>query len=131
MADLTVVAADVRPLSGAVIRGGALGEAAGVGDSVMMKNDGLFWKSNAAAAGTMCSLGVIVAIGTEGAVAGAAGDRVSVQRAGPTAGFTVVAGAKAFASNTAGKLADAAGTVPQVVGIGDANNVLWLEVNLV
>jgi len=131
MADLTLVAADVRPLSGAIIRGGYLGEAASVGDLVSPKSDGLFWKSSASATPVLPAVGVVVAIGTEGATSGAAGDRVSVQFGGPIAGFTVASAAKAFTSNNAGKIADAAGTTSQVVGVGLSDNVLWLEVNLV
>src|SRR3972149_9514767 len=100
MADLVVTKADVRPLPGAIIRGGYLGEAASVGDVVAPKADGLYWKSNGGAVPVLPGIGIITAVGTEGAVDGIAGNRVSIQLYGPITGFTVAAATKGCASGT-------------------------------
>ena len=123
MANLTVTPRRVSPLNGAILRPYDLGGAANLGDAVYMAGDGDVEQASGGAAGTKKAIGVITAIGTEGALTGVAGDRVSVVRYGPVAGFAgLTPGAPAYVSDTAGKVADAAGTNSFVLGSGDADD---------
>jgi len=126
MSDLAVVALSVRPLPGAAFRQMPAGEAVTVGDLVYVKNDGKVYKADASIAGTAFAVGVVVAVSTFGKTVAAAGDMVSVQMAGPVAGFTVTPGARIFVSDTAGKAANTVGTVEVLFGIGLPDNVLWI-----
>ena len=130
MADITFVQKDVRPLPGAVIRGGYIGETLGVGDLVAVKNDDKYWKADANAP-VMPGVGVVVAVGSEGLLSGSAGDRVSIALAGPVAGFTGTSGARIYASDNPGKIADAASaTTPQTLGIFLPDDVMLLNITI-
>jgi len=123
MVAIPATARRISPLPGAILRPYDLGGPAKIGDSVYMAADGDVEQTSGGAAGTKKSIGVITAIGTEGALTGVAGDRVSVVRYGPVAGYTgITPGAPAYVSDTAGELADAAGTNSFVVGTGDADD---------
>lgn len=110
MADITVTAADVRPLPGAVIERYDLGAAADVGEVVYMVSDGDVEQTDANAAGTTYGIGVIVAL-HHGGTTGAAGDTADVAVAGRVTGFSgMTVGDVLYISDTTGALADAAGT---------------------
>lgn len=128
MADISVTARSVRPLPGALVRTFTAGASGNVGDAVYVDSNGRVQPASASAAGTALALGVVVSAGTSGAVAFASGDAVSVVIVGAVNGFAgMTPGAKCYLSNTAGKLADAAGTVTRVVGVAlDASTVMLL-----
>lgn len=131
MAQIAVTAQSVRPVDpgAAIIRTIVTGEAIDVGVLAYVKSDGLAWKASGAAATTMQSVGICVSIGTEGRKTGAAGDTIALLMIGFVAGYTITAGAKAFTSDTAGQIADAAGTVTQILGYGWPNNILYFHPN--
>jgi hypothetical protein len=108
MADVTVTAADVRPLPGfSVLRFPAAG-ALNVGDAVYLKSDGTVDATDADAAATAVCLGIIVGIGAFGKTVAAAGDIVDVQVGGVVTGFSgLTIGGLVYLSTTAAKLADA------------------------
>ena len=108
MADITVTAADVRPLPGAVIQRFTADAALNVGDAVYIKSDGDAAQADADDATQAQAVG-IVASAPNGATSAAAGDTVDVVVAGPVTGFSsMTPGALCYASTTAGKVADAA-----------------------
>lgn len=115
MADLTVTASQFRPME--VIEARLIpmiaAEAITKGQAVYQNTSGNAALSNAGASGTVATL---VGIATSTVPAGAA---VDVLHYGRLAGMGVSglnAGAAVYASNTAGALADAAGTVSKIVG---------------
>lgn len=109
MADITVTAADVRPLPGAIIERYDLGEAADVGEIVYLASDGDVEQTDASAAGTAYGIGVIVALHHGGTI-GAAGDTADVVVWGRVTGFSgMTIHDVLYISNTKGALADAAG----------------------
>ncbi len=118
MADITVTAADVRPLPGAVIEAYDAGGALSVGDAVYMAADGDVEEADASAAGTAYAIGIVVSItnAATGATTAAAGDKVDVCTAGRVTGFSgMTPGDVLYMSDTAGALADAAGTTSHKV----------------
>lgn len=130
MADLTVTAKSVRPLPGAVIRNFTAGAALNVGDLVYVDSNGKVQPTDADATGTLLAIGVVVSAGSIGATSAASGDAVSVAVFGPVNGFGgATPGGKLYVSNTAGKIADAAGTNTRVVGIALAADTLMLIPN--
>lgn len=104
------------------------GEAITAGQAVYFNSSGKIIKSNAGAAGTAKFAGI--ALNTAGA-----GQAVSVLVRGHIAGYTLSGayGSKAYLSDTAGALADAAGTVSVVAGsvvpLSDASRTKVLYVN--
>lgn len=112
MADINVTARLVKPLPGASIRPFLAGGSGNVGDLVYVDSNGEAQQADASAAGTALGVGIVVAAGGEGALTFASGDALSVVVAGPVTGFSgMTPGGVLYASDTAGKLADAAGTV--------------------
>lgn len=106
---------------------GIAGETLAVGDVVYYNSSGKLVKSDASAAGTAKIAGIVTAIQGRG---------VTVLKAGHVAGFGVSGlayAAKVYLSDTAGKLADAAGTVSVVAGvvvpISDESRTKTLYVN--
>lgn len=134
MADLTVTTANVRPANAhqCIIRNFESGAAIDVGEIVFIDPaDNLAKLADASAAGTMPGIGVVVAIGAQGQTTGlAAGEMLSVVLFGPVVGFAVDAGDLSYVSDTAGALADAAGTVSQVFGIGLEDGLLMVNPQL-
>lgn len=106
MADVTVNAADVRPLPGADIERFDAGGTATVGESVYMVSDGDVEQSDADAAVTARVIGIIVSA-PNGATAVIAGNRLDIVTHGPVTGFTgLTPGGLMYASITAGKISD-------------------------
>jgi|TARA_Y100000310_G_scaffold220455_1_gene221985 hypothetical protein len=103
MADITVTAADVRPLQGAITRRFTAGGTVAIGDLVYVASDGDVEKADADAAASSIIAGV--AVGTpDGGSSASAGEEVDVVVFGPVTGFSsMTAGPYAFASTTAGK----------------------------
>jgi hypothetical protein len=135
MADVTVTPKNVKPLNGNGSGGQVpgcwpytLSAAANVGDAVYVSGNDTVAPTDADSAGTAAGIGYIVAIGTEGNLVGASGDRVSVLKIGRMAGFSgATAGALAYASGTTGKTADAAGTTSRVLGRFESATVLYVN----
>jgi len=135
MANVTVTAKNVRALNGSGDGGQVpgvfpynAGGAGDVGDSVYLAADGDVEVTDASSAGTAASIGIVVSVGTFGALTFAAGDRVAVCRHGKVAGFSgATPGSLAYASDDAGELADAAGSTSRVVGRFDSATVLFVN----
>jgi len=135
MADLTVTAANVRPLDGSTNRRVVLGGAMTVGDiyyisgsdngrPVVQKADGDGTTAVASVRGILVSL----ENGKSTGVSGDVGDGVTF---GPVAGFSsLTAGAKGYVSDTAGKIADAAGTNRRRVGYAESDTVFYIAPEL-
>lgn len=123
MAALTVTAADVRPLQGAITVRAIANEAMTQGVAVYV--DGASGDTptvkktveTAVATGNM--LGVVVAGAPEknGSTTIAIGDIVDVCVYGPIAGVAGTAGGFVWAGDTAGELVDAVGTKSMIAGI--------------
>lgn len=115
MADLTVTASRLRPIEGIELRAIPMiaAEAITKGQAVYQNASGNAALANASAAGTV---GALVGIATTDAPAGSA---VDVVYHGRFAGFDLSgmsAGDPVYVSDTAGALADAAGTVSTRIG---------------
>lgn len=133
MADITITAAAVRPLEGAILRRGIAGTTGSVGDLVAIQSDGFWDQSDADALATAQARGVVVAVnGQPGATTFAAGDRLDLVRYGPVAwGTGMTIGGRVYASTTAGKgdqtAPAAAGDYPFMVGYAEAADVLFVD----
>ena len=115
MADITVTALDVKPLPGSVIERHTAGGALAVGDFVYMAADGDVEEADASAAGTAYAIGQVVSA-PNGALAAVAGDIVDICVLGRVAGFSgMTPNDVLYMSDTAGALADAAGTTSHKV----------------
>lgn len=115
MADLTVTASRLRPIEGIELRAIPMiaAEAITKGQAVYQNSDGQAALADASAAGTV---GTLVGVATSDAPAGGG---VDVVYHGRIAGFDLSGmdpGAAVFVSDTAGALADAAGTVSTRIG---------------
>lgn len=134
MADITVTAADVRPLTGAITRKAVCNEAMNVGAAVYIDGSSgnlptvKLLLSAVLATGNL--YGVVVAgdPAKEGATAIAVGDTVDVVTYGPVAGFSGgTAGGFVWGSDTAGRVADAAGTKSTFAGVMETPTILFLR----
>ena|SRR3569832_254983 len=131
MADLTVTAANVRPLDGAITRRVVLAGALTVGDIYYISNhdNGRPVVTKADGDGTAAvanARGILVSLGN-GKTTGAAGDVGVGVVLGPVAGFSSLTdGARGYVSDTAGKIADAAGTRGRVVGYAESDTVFFV-----
>jgi hypothetical protein len=134
MANLTITAIDVRPLTGAITRKAVANEAMTVGDAVYIdgSSGGLptVKMTLHAVLATGNFWGIVVAGDPAklGATAIAIGDTVDVVVFGPVAGFSgATAGGFVWGSDTAGKVADAAGTKSTIVGVMESPAVLFVR----
>lgn len=133
MALLTVTAADVRPLNGAVVRRAQAAETQAVGQCVYISsasgNVPIVTKAIATAVATSDLYGIIVAgdPSKPGSTTIAAGDAVDVCVFGPVAGVAGTAGACAFVSDTAGSFGDAVGTKSSIAGFMESATVLFIR----
>jgi len=108
MSDLTVTAADVRPLPGAVVMRFDAGGTITPGQVVYIASDGDVEAADADAAASAIVAGIVVA-GPNGKTSFSAGERVDVVVLGPVTGFSgMTPGGHAFVSTTAGAVASAA-----------------------
>lgn len=127
MANLTATPRNVSMLPGAIARTCKAGGAGNVGDTVYIAADGDVEQANGGAAGTAKAHGIVVAAGCEGKTTFAAGDGLSVVVFGPVTGIAGTPGALGYQSDTAGKIADAAGTVSHIVGRQESANVFFVH----
>lgn len=110
MADITRVTADARPVNDYLSQNVVMDVACEAGELIYIKSNGKGALADADAAGTMGALGVAT-------MACAVGRAVAVVTYGKFGGWTgMTPGAKVYASGTPGELADAAGTVAQIIG---------------
>lgn len=108
MADITVTAADVRPLPGALVVRLPAAEAIDLGEAVYVNGSGQAALADADADASSRILGICVSA-PDGAAAAATGDTIDVLYMGRMTGFSgMTPGGIAYASTTAGALADAA-----------------------
>lgn len=132
MADITITAASVRPLTGAIVRRGTAGTAGSVGDLVALQSDGYWDQCDADAVGTAQARGLVVGVnGQVGATTFAVGDTLDIVRYGPVAwGASMTPGGLVYASTTAGKGDQTApatsGDFPFVVGYAEAAAILFV-----
>ncbi len=131
MADLSVTAADCRPLPGAIVQRFTAGGTFTVGDLVYVVSDGEVEIADASAVTTGRAVGVCVSA-PNGATAVVATDAVDVVVYGPVAGFTSLAEqTRNYVSITAGKAADAAPTaaasISRVFGWNKSATILFVD----
>ena len=131
MADVTVTAADVRPLNGAVVRRFDAGGTLAIGNAVYIAGDGDVEAADGSAVGTVWAIGIVVAT-PDGGTAVSAGERADVVVSGPVAGFSsLTPGALGYVSDTAGAIADAAGTKDTIMGFNETAAVFHVRVQLI
>lgn len=107
MANVTVTAARVSPLPGALIEEYVAGASGNVGDTVYMASTGRVSPANGAVAGTAYAIGVVISVGG-GKTTFASGDTLGIVTVGRVAGFGgLTPGEPLYQSDTAGRLGDA------------------------
>ncbi len=132
--EITVTPADVRPLTGAIMRRAVAGEALAYGDAVYISSYNgdkpVVSKTNGAAVATANSFGVVVS-GASANAAVAAGEACDVVVLGPVTGYSgMTAGATLWVSNTAGALSSVVGTKSGVVGLAESPTVMMVRPGL-
>ncbi len=132
--EITVTAADVRPLTGAMIRRAIAGEALAFGDAVYISsysgNLPVVSKCVGSALATALAYGVVVApqVDTEGASTVASGKACDIVVLGPVTGYSsMTSGAHIWVSDTAGRLSSVVGTKSCVLGVAESPTVLLVR----
>lgn len=128
MADITKVAKNVRVVNtqGLITRVRPTAEAIDVGESVYLDANSKWALADGSAAGTLPCCGIVIGL-PDGRTTGVAGDDAEVCMQGFLGGFDVTAGKILYQSDTAGALADAAGTVSQKVALAMDNDVIYVN----
>lgn len=129
MTALSITAADVRPLDGAVTQGYDLGGAADIGDLVYVATDDDVERADGSAQASARAIGIVVAI-QGGASSGTEGDAATICTFGPVAGFAgLTGGALGYVSDTAGEIHTnaAAGTYERSVGYARSATVFYVQ----
>jgi len=132
MADVTVVPANVRPLTGAQIQRFTAGEAMTPGQPVYISgNDTVSLTDGSALLGAAC-IGVVVSC-PNGALTCTTGQEVDVCVFGPVTGYStnMVAGSRFYVDDDPGIIADAVGTKVCLIGIGKNATTLFVTPNVV
>ena len=125
MAVITVTAANVRPLNGAIMRRGTAGASGNVGDAVYLDGTNGWKPADADVEAASIARGVVVAVNAHvGATAYETGDRLDIVVFGPVAmGSGMTPGGAIFVSPTAGKIDQSASATQ-----GDYNfRIGWAE----
>ncbi len=120
----------VKPLIPSTAVSGIAGGSFTVGDAVVFNSSEVWVKADASAASTAKGLvGICVSCGTrrsDGSVV--SGDKVDVVVHGRVAGWSGLnGGTDYYLSDTAGKIADAAGTVTRFIGQANSTTVLFVN----
>lgn len=135
MADVTVVAADVRPLPGCLIRRFSAGGTITVGAPVYINANDTVSAADGSAVSTSFAIGICVSGNGASKTVPVSGDEVDVVLFGPVAGYStnMVAGGVFWVSDTTGTLCDAASgaTKDTVMGIGLSATVLLVRPQIV
>jgi hypothetical protein len=130
MADVTITAADVRPLNGCIIRRFTAGGAIGVGQAVYLSAADTVSAADGSTAATSFAIGVLVAV-MNPATAGAAasGEMVDVVLFGPVAGYStnMAQNALYYVDDDPGIIATVAGAKDTIIGIGLSASVLLVD----
>lgn len=129
MALITKTAAQMRALTdhGAVIRNYDAGGSITVGDSVYIASDGDVEQAIATAQASGKAIGIAVQ-SYDGETTINSGDPVAVCVFGPVSGFSgMTPGNTIYQSDTAGRVADAAGTYAHEVGYAESATVLFVS----
>lgn len=130
MADISLTAANIRALTenGAVTEMGAAGGSMTVGDVVYRAADGDWEQADGNASNAAARARGVVVIGKDDSTSIVAGDPITVCLFGPVEGFSgMTVNDALFVSDTAGKLADAAGTVSHLMGHAASASRVWLQ----
>jgi len=133
MADLTVTAADVRALNGAITVRAVADEAMTVGDAIYVSDTSDGKPKVSKQVGSAIATGNIFGVVTANAVDAAGSTTVADESTidvtvyGPISGIAGTAGAFVWGSDTAGKFADAVGTKSCIAGIMLSASVLFLR----
>jgi len=130
MGDVTVTAADVRPLPGSIVRRFDAGGTVTAGQAVYIVDDGDIEAADADAEASSQARGIAVA-DCDGGSSFAAGDAVDVVTLGPVAGFSSMSeGEPAYVSTTAGAIDQTApaatGDYPFVLGYAESTAILFV-----
>jgi hypothetical protein len=128
--DITIVAADVRPLPGCITRRFTAGGTIPVGAPVYLSAADTV---SAAAGGTVATsfaIGVLVAV-YDPATAGqaASGEMVDVAMKGPVAGYStnMAHNIMLYVDDNAGVICDTTGTAKTIIGIGLSASVMYVN----
>ncbi len=113
------VAANIKPLEGAIIRRFTLGATTEAGEYVAMQSDGKV--DPGVATGVVYALGIALQ-------GGADGDRVDVVVGGPVQCLTgATVGGIVYAGDTAGEPVQTAGTKTTILGVAESATVLFVR----
>lgn len=131
MAEITVTAADVRPLTGAIIRRGTLKSASITpGDAVYLDGTNGWELADADEVASAQVRGIVISL-PDGAVASVAGDKADICVHGPVEGYaSMTPGGVVYNSVTAGSLdqtAAGSGDFPFVVGWAESATTLFVN----
>jgi hypothetical protein len=135
MSDITVTAANVRPLNGAIIRRGTAGGTLTPGQIVYLDGANGWKAADASAAASGKVRGLVLSDGN-GAVSFASGQTVDILLFGPVEGFaSMTPGAAHYLSETAGAINTAApstaSAVDVVVGWAESATVFFFSPEIV
>lgn len=127
MADIVKTPSLIRPLIGAVIERYTAGGSGSLGDLVYEDANGNVQVTDADAAGTTYGFGIVISA-PNGATTFVSGDALDVCVFGRVTGFSGMTPHDVlYASNTAGAIADAAGTTSHKVGRARSATVLFVN----
>lgn len=133
MADISVTAAVVRPLNGAVVRRGTAGGSGNLGAAVYLDGTNGWKLADADAEASSQGRGVVVGVnGNTALTAFVSGDEIDIVRQGPVAGFaSMTPGGAVFVSTTAGAMDQTApataGDFPFAIGYAESASVLYVQ----
>jgi len=130
MADITIVAADVRPLPGCIIRRFTAGGTIPVGAPVYLSAADTVSAADGTATTTSFAIGVLAAA-YDPATAGqaASGELCDVVLEGPVAGYStnMAQNILLYVDDNAGVIATSTGTKTTIIGIGLSASVLHVH----
>ena len=127
MADITVTAADVRPLVGATVRRFEAGGTIDIGAPVYIADDGDVEETDGSLVATAWAIGLAVST-PDGGTSAAAGEYVDVVTRGPVAGFSSqTPGTLVYVNDTAGACATTAGTNSFIIGYAESATTVYVR----
>ena len=128
MSDVVIVAADVRPLPGCIIRRFTAGDTISMGQPVYLSAADTVSLADGSAVATAAAIGVAVAT-PDGGTSCVSGEMVDVVLFGPVAGYStyMAYGAYYYIDDDAGVIATSAGTKSTILGVGLSGSVLLVR----
>lgn len=134
MADLNIIAGQIRPLNGAIVRRFVAGATLSVGDAVYVAANGTVQPADANTQDSAQARGIVVAVGVTGATSASTGQAVDVVTHGAIAagvGELTPGGAVFVSAANAGKLDQSApasaGDFPFSIGWAASSSVLYVQ----